>query len=190
MRKILAEINKCRLCADQFNHPPRPIVRANANAKILIAGQAPGRLVHETGIPFNDPSGVRLRLWLGISEEEFYDINKIALVPMAFCYPGTGKQGDLPPPKICAQTWRAKLLGLMPRIEFSLFVGKHAIDWHFRPSNKLSLAQVTANWVNTLPESLAIPHPSPRNNRWLKNNPWFERECVPRLRDRVRQVLG
>ncbi|MEM7466980.1 MAG: uracil-DNA glycosylase family protein [Pseudomonadota bacterium] len=187
--KIFSDIRACRLCADQFNHKPRPVIRGKSSARLLIVGQAPGSRVHATGIPFNDPSGVRLREWLKVDADTFYDESKIALMPMAFCYPGSSKQGDAPPPLICAQTWRTQLLAALPNIEFTLIVGRYAIDWHLPEYDKRSIADTVKDWAEMLPDRLATPHPSPRNNRWLKQNTWFEKDCVPALQKRVRQIL-
>ena len=186
---LFAEIRRCRLCADGFEHEPRPVLRGRRSARILVVGQAPGSRVHATGIPFNDPSGVRLREWMGVSDQTFYDESRIALLPMAFCFPGSAKGGDLPPPLICAQTWRARLLAALPNVEFTLLVGRYAIDWHLPDYKSRSIADTVSHWKTMLPYKLAMPHPSPRNNRWLKNHAWFERDCVPVLRRRVAEIL-
>ena len=187
---LFAEIRRCRLCADTFAHDPRPVLRGTQSARILVVGQAPGMRVHTTGIPFNDPSGVRLREWMGISEKVFYDESLIALLPMAFCFPGSSKGGDLPPPRICAATWRTRLLNVLPNIEFTLLVGRYAIDWHLPQYGRLSITEIVRVWEDIFPEKLAIPHPSPRNNRWLNDRPWFEKDCIPQLRRRVKAVLA
>ena len=187
---LFHEIRRCRLCANTFDHEPRPVVRGTESARILIVGQAPGSRVHATGIPFNDPSGERLRDWMGIDATTFYDETQIALLPMAFCYPGSSKQGDIPPPSICAQTWRARLLAALPNVEFTLLVGRYAIDWHLPRYKNYSIAATVRDWQSMLPTILATPHPSPRNNRWLKNYPWFEHQCVPALRRRVNELVN
>ncbi|MGR8946502.1 MAG: uracil-DNA glycosylase family protein [Gammaproteobacteria bacterium] len=187
--EIIEKIKKCRLCANEFEHEPRPVVRGLSSARILIVGQAPGSRVHRTGIPFNDPSGDRLRDWMGVDRETFYDEQLIALLPMAFCFPGSSKNGDLPPPPICAQTWRSQLLASFSAIELTLLVGRYAIDWHLPEYRRHSIAATVENWRNLLPHKLVTPHPSPRNNRWLKNYPWFETQCVPALRKRVRELI-
>ena len=169
---------------------PRPVVRAAESARILVVGQAPGTAVHASGIPFDDPSGERLRDWMGVDAETFYDQSRIALVPMGFCYPGRGKSGDLPPKKRCARTWRAPLLGALREIELTLVIGQYAMAWHLPEAKRLTLTETVRrhdDWGEAL---LPLPHPSPRNNLWLARNPWFEAEVVPRLRERVRETLG
>lgn len=181
---ILKAVRSCTTCTD-LALGPKPIVQLNPKAKILIAGQAPGRKTHHKGIPFDDPSGDRLREWLGVTRETFYDDSLIAVLPMAFCYPGTGKSGDLPPPMKCADQWRVKLLDLMPEIQLTLVIGKYALDWHLGDQQSRTLTETVKQWENYWPELLPMPHPSPRNNRWLKNNPWFLADVVPELRKRV-----
>jgi uracil-DNA glycosylase len=185
---IVEELKRCVLCQD-LPLGPKPIFQFHPNAKILIAGQAPGRTTHHKGIPFDDPSGERLRDWMGISRQTFYDKTSIAILPMAFCYPGTGKNGDLPPPSQCALEWRKKLLNLMPDIEFTLVIGKFALDWHLPEERAYSLTSTVKRWKDFWPETLPLPHPSPRNNRWLKNNPWFSDDVLPELKHRVSYLL-
>ena len=169
---------------------PRPVLQAGPGARVLVVGQAPGRRVHETGLPFNDPSGDRLRDWMGIDRDTFYDASRIALVPMGFCYPGTGRGGDLPPRPECAQTWREQLLAALPEIQLTLLVGGYAIAWHLYPGQRPPAgAQTVADWRTWWPRVMPMPHPSPRNNRWLREHPWFEQELVPRVRRRVRALL-
>lgn len=187
-QNILNKVRACSLCQD-LPLGPKPILQLNPQAKILIAGQAPGRITHHKGIPFDDPSGNRLREWLGVSREDFYDETKFAILPMAFCFPGTGKRGDLAPPTICAETWRKQLLESLPNIELTLLIGRYAQDWHLNIKKKQTLTEVVANWRDYFPEQLPLPHPSPRNNRWLKNNPWFELEVLPELKARVKTLL-
>jgi uracil-DNA glycosylase len=158
-------------------------------ARILVVGQAPGRRVHETGIPFNDPSGERLRSWMGIDRSVFYDSARIALLPMGFCYPGTGKSGDLPPRPECAEKWRKQLLALLPDIQLTLVIGQYALAWHLGVRQKDSLTESVKNWKEYWPEFLALPHPSPRNNMWLRRNPWLEEEILPVLKGKVAQLL-
>jgi uracil-DNA glycosylase len=160
----------------------------NPTAKILIAGQAPGRIVHETGIPFDDASGNRLREWLGISKDIFYDESNIAILPMGFCYPGKGKTGDLPPRAECAIAWRNNLLKQFTQLQLTLVIGQYAQSYHL-PKNKLSLTETVKAWQDYWPIVLPLPHPSPRNNIWLKRNPWFESEVIPVLRQRVNELL-
>jgi len=164
------------------------VVQLSQSARILIVGQAPGRKVHNTGLPFNDPSGDRLRGWMGIDRDTFYNEQKLAILPMGFCYPGTGKSGDLPPRPECADTWREALLSRLPNIELTLLIGQYAQAWHLPDGRK----KVTANvehWREYWPRQLPMPHPSPRNNLWLRRNPWFEQEVVPQLQARVRALL-
>jgi uracil-DNA glycosylase len=186
---LVKEIRSCTLCADHLPLGPRPIIQVSSSAKILIVGQAPGSRVHETGIPFNDLSGDRLREWIGIDKETFYDDKKIALVPMGFCFPGTGKSGDLPPRPECADTWRVKLLEQLSSIKLTIIVGQYAQAWHLDQGNKVNLTETVMAWKDYWPKSIPLPHPSPRNNIWLKKNPWFEKEVLPSLRGKVKAVL-
>lgn len=186
---LARDVRACDLCAQHLPLGPRPVIQVGRAARILIAGQAPGRRVHETGIPFNDPSGERLRDWLGLEASTFYDAEQIALLPMGFCFPGTGRSGDLPPRPECADTWRAPLLELLPGVRLTVAVGSYAIKWHL-PGEKGSLAGRVRRWQETAPALFIAPHPSPRNNRWLRNNPWFETEVVPALRSAVSDALG
>ncbi len=188
--KTIDEARACRLCANHLPMGPRPVFQIDPLARILIAGQAPGRRVHETGVLFDDPSGERLRKWMGIDAETFYDPSKIAILPMGFCYPGAGKSGDLPPRPECAMEWRSKLLKLVPKIEFTLVIGQYALDWHFKTTQVETLTQTVRNWEAYWPKALPLPHPSPRNNIWLKKNPWFEIEVVPRLQKRIAALLN
>lgn len=185
---LLSEVRACTVCAAQLPHGPRPIVQAHGSARILIVGQAPGRKVHDSGIPFDDASGERLRGWLGISREVFYDARQVALVPMGFCFPGTGRSGDLPPRAECAPRWQAQLLSHLKKLQLTLAVGRYAQARHL-PSDGASLTAAVQGWRKDWPQLLALPHPSPRNNLWLKRNPWFERELLPELRARVAQIL-
>jgi len=184
---LLAQIRACRLCADCLE--PRPVLQFDPAARLLVVGQAPGSRVHATGVPFNDPSGDRLRDWLGLSREQFYDARRVALLPMGFCYPGRGRGGDLPPPRRCADTWREPLLAQLEAVELTLLVGRYAIDWHLRPPRGRSLTETVRQWRRYAPDRLPLPHPSPRNNRWLRDRPWFEAEVVPYLRERVAALL-
>ena len=187
--KICTEARACTLCAAHLPLGPRPVFQHHPDARILIVGQAPGRKVHETGIAFNDASGERLRKWLGVSRETFYDETKIALLPMGFCFPGTGKGGDLPPRPECAATWRKPLLALLNRVELTVVLGRHALDWHLPDEAGKPLAEVVANWKATWPRLVALPHPSPRNQAWFKRHAWFEADIIPTLQQRVQQLL-
>lgn len=188
LQQLHKQIQTCTLCASDFDHTPRPVLQVCADAKILIAGQAPGRKVHESGIPFDDPSGDKLRDWLGVSREQFYNPKLFAIVPMAFCFPGTGKSGDLAPPPICAQTWREQLLQKMPNIELTLVIGSYAQSYHL-PDRPKTLTDTVKAWQEYWPEVLPLPHPSPRNFRWFKANPWFETELLPPLRQSIVRLL-
>ena len=188
LSKLLQEVRACQICEPHLPLGARPVLQCHASARILIVGQAPGRKVHDTGIPFNDPSGDRLRDWLGVDRQVFYDPGLIALLPMGFCYPGSGKSGDLPPRPECAATWRAALLAELQRVELTIVLGKYALDWHMGKSS-LSIGERVRNWGEHWPDMLPMPHPSPRNNRWLRNNPWFEAEVIPALQARVAACL-
>lgn len=191
---LAGRIAACRLCEAEFSatataHRPRPVLRAAPTARLLIAGQAPGMRVHQTGLPFNDPSGDRLRNWLGIDRETFYDARRIAVVPMAFCFPGYDATGsDLAPPRRCAATWRAAVLATLPRVELTLAIGQHAQAWHL-PGPRRSVTEAVADWRAGLPAVLALPHPSWRNTGWLRRNPWFAAEVLPWLRAQVARLL-
>lgn len=188
LTELLAEVRACRICADSLPLGPRPVVQADSSARILIVGQAPGLKVHETGIPFNDPSGDRLRDWLGMSRDVFYDPEKVAILPMGFCYPGRGKSGDNPPRPECAPAWRQKLLDLLPIIELTLLVGRYAQEWHLGKGPNLT--DRVRRWQEVWPRQVPMPHPSPRNNLWLRRNPWFEQELLPPLRERVAWIIA
>jgi uracil-DNA glycosylase len=188
---LLAEIAACRACAAELPHEPRPVVRVSAATRLLICGQAPGRRVHESGLPFDDPSGDRLRGWLGVDRETFYGDARIGVAAMAFCYPGTDPRGgDYPPPRRCAELWRARLIAQLPNVELTLLVGSHAIAWSLPAQARASMTDVVARWRDWLPALMPLPHPSWRNTAWLKRNPWFEDEAAPYLRERVREIIG
>lgn len=186
---LLAEVRACRICAAHLPHEPRPVVRAAASARVLIVGQAPGRKVHETGIPWNDPSGDLLRNWLGIDRETFYDERRIAIIPAGFCYPGKGPGGDLPPRVECAPTWHPRLLAQLPQIELILLIGAYAHSYYLGPRRKKTLTGTVQAWREYAPTFFPLPHPSPRNRRWLRVNDWFEIEVVPELRRRFAHAL-
>ncbi len=183
------EIEACRICEAVLLLGPRPVFIARPEARILIVGQAPGRRVHETGIPFNDPSGDRLRDWMGIDRDTFYQDERLAIVPMGFCYPGTGKAGDLPPRPECAAHWRQRLLDQMPDIELTLVIGQYAHNWHLKGRQKKNLTETVRAWREYWPDVLPLPHPSPRNNLWLRKNPWMEGEVIPVLQERIQKLL-
>lgn len=186
---LLTQVRTCTLCAAHLPLGPRPVLQMHASARILIAGQAPGRKVHETGVPFNDASGERLRAWLGISREVFYDERQVAILPMGFCYPGTGKSGDLPPRPECAAAWRAPLLAGLTNLQLTLVIGQYAHAYHL-PDADATLTDTVLAWREHWPQVVPLPHPSPRNNPWLKRNPWFEVELLPVLRERVAQLMA
>ena len=187
--QLLTDVRACTICEPTLKAGVRPVLQANQHAKILIAGQAPGSKVHATGIPFDDPSGDRLRAWMGIDKDTFYNSQQIAILPMAFCYPGKGKSGDLPPPPICAETWRNKLLEAMPEIQLTLVIGQYAMAWHLKNREK-NLTETVKNWADYGEQVMPLPHPSPRNNIWLKKNPWFEEEVITVLKSKVRKILS
>jgi len=184
---LLREVRACRLCAGALDHGTRPILQADVDARILIAGQAPGRRVHASGVPFDDASGERLRDWMGVTREVFYSPS-VAILPMGFCYPGTGRSGDLPPRPECAPAWREKLLARLPRVELTLVLGQHAMAWHLGSS--ASVTATVSAWREHRPRIVPLPHPSPRNRVWVARNRWFESELLPYLRRRVRAVLS
>ena len=194
---LLAEIRSCRHCEATLPLGPRPVLRASATARLLIVGQAPGTRVHASGIPWSDPSGDRLRQWLALEPEQFYDQSTIGIVPMGFCYPGKGKSGDLPPAPACAPLWHERLLERMPAVELLLLVGSYAQNYYLartpvaggRAPVRETLTRRVERWREFGPQYFPLPHPSPRNTFWLRRNPWFESEVVPALRARVAQVL-
>jgi len=193
MSDLATEIRACCLCSDRFAathtaHQPRPVAWFQSGAQILIAGQAPGARVHESGRPFTDPSGDRLRDWLGIDEATFYDESRLAIVPMAFCFPGYDAKGsDLPPPKICGETWHDRVMDHLGQMPLTILVGGYAHKYHL--GIKTGVTETVQNWRARAPHVFALPHPSWRNTGWIKKNPWFETETLPALRARVQEVL-
>ncbi|MFL4468547.1 uracil-DNA glycosylase family protein [Tateyamaria armeniaca] len=191
---LLNDLSACAICSDRFAathtaHRPRPVVWFRPGARILIAGQAPGARVHESGRPFTDPSGDRLRAWMGVDEATFYDRSRIAIVPMAFCFPGYNAKGsDLPPPKICAKTWRADVMAHVGDVPLVLLIGGYAQSWHL--GTRTNVTDTVTAWRDHAPRAYPLPHPSWRNTGWLKENPWFEAEVLPSLRARVQDVLA
>jgi uracil-DNA glycosylase len=199
--RLTAEIRACRICADNpldgpLPHGPRPVVRPSATARVLIAGQAPGTKVHASGMPFTDASGDRLRDWLGVSHEQFYDVRNFAIVPMGFCFPGQdAKGGDLPPRRECALAWRSRVMALMPEIDLVLTIGQYAQAWHMGAARGTSLTETVMNWRAVFasparPQVLPLPHPSWRNLGWAKRNPWFETDLLPFLKMEIRRRLA
>ncbi|EGQ7758462.1 uracil-DNA glycosylase family protein [Vibrio vulnificus] len=187
--QLLTQIRACQVCASALPLGANPVVQAHSEAKILIIGQAPGTKVHHTSIPWNDASGNRLRAWLDIEKQTFYDPKQIAIMPMGFCYPGQGQSGDLPPRKECAPLWHEALLKHLPNIELTLLIGQYAQNRYLSNKPK-TLTETVQNWQAWLPDYLPLPHPSPRNTLWLRKNPWFEEQTVPYLRQQVHQRLS
>lgn len=193
---VVAGIRSCRFCVETPNgaplpHDPRPVLQMSSTARIAIFSQAPGSRVHESGRPFTDASGVRLRAWLGIDDTQFYDVSRVAIAPMGFCFPGYSPKGaDLPPRKECAPLWRERLMAAAPRFALVLLVGSYAQAWHLRGAAKASLGETVAAWRDYQPGVFPLPHPSWRNNGWLRKNAWFEEELLPALRRRVAAALG
>jgi uracil-DNA glycosylase len=190
LESLLQRIRHCRLCEAQLPKEPKPILRAHQNARLLIVGQAAGIRVHETGIPWNDPSGDRLRLWLALERDIFYDEQKIAIIPMGYCYPGTGPAGDYPPQKACAEHWLPALLACLPNIQLAFLVGKYAQAYYLGETQKANLTKTVHAFREYLPNYFPLPHPSPRNNRWLAKNPWFEQAVIPCARQYCHRVLS
>lgn len=188
-RSLLAQVHACTICASALAHGVRPVVQLDPRARILVAGQAPGRKVHASGIPFGDASGDRLREWLGVTREEFYDATRFAILPMSFCYPGTGASGDLPPRPECARAWRVRVLAQLPAIELTLVIGQYALAYHMGDGGR-TVTDAVRDWRSSWPSAIALPHPSPRNNIWLRRNPWFATEVLPSLQQRVRELLS
>lgn len=191
-----ANLADCRICAGRFRatetgHRPRPIVWFRASARILIAGQAPGARVQASGVPFDDRSGDRLRDWMGLDRDAFYDRDRIAILPMAFCFPGyDGKGADLPPPPVCAQTWRARILAELENIRLTLLIGGYAQAWHLGLPSRTRMTETVRGWADHAPAVIPLPHPSWRNTGWMRKNPWFERDLLPVLRAEVAGALA
>ena len=188
--QLVKGVRGCTVCAAQLASGPRPVLQVHPAARILIAGQAPGRKVHESGVPFDDASGERLRAWMGVTRDVFYDSTNIAILPMGFCFPGTGRSGDLPPRSECAPLWRQRLLDQMQQIELTLVIGNYAQRWHLPDVESKNVTDTVAAWRTQWPAVLPMPHPSPRNNIWLKINPWFAADVVPALQMRVAELLS
>lgn len=186
---LLIDVRACTVCSESLPLGPRPVVQLESSARIVIIGQAPGRRVHESGVPWDDPSGIRLREWLGLSAEQFYDPTLVAIVPMGFCYPGSTRSGDLPPRPECAPLWHEPLLGHLDDDRLEIIIGTYA-QARYIASRPKTLTETVANWVDYLPDRIVLPHPSPRNRHWLTKNPWFETETIPAVQARVAEILG
>ncbi|MGH8072930.1 MAG: uracil-DNA glycosylase family protein [Lysobacter sp.] len=187
--ELLRDIRACRICEAHLPLGPRPVLRAGTEARLMIVGQAPGAKVHASGVPWDDASGRRLREWLGIDADTFYDESQVAIVPMGFCYPGKAGSGDAPPRPECRATWHPRLLPLLPNVELTLLIGQYAQAYFLGTRRKGSLTATMRAWREYLPSQLPLPHPSPRNVAWFKANPWFEGEVLPTLRERVGGLL-
>ena len=187
LQQLLSEVCACQHCAEHLPHAPRPVLRAASSARILVAGQAPGRRVHASGIPWDDASGKRLRSWLSLTPEQFYDQQLVAIIPMGFCYPGSGASGDLPPRPECSRLWHERLFQLLPNIKLKLIIGSYAQKYHLKPQQNLT--ETVRNWRAHAPVSFPLPHPSPRNQLWLRKNPWFADELLPELQEVVRGLV-
>ncbi|MFC4220743.1 uracil-DNA glycosylase family protein [Flagellimonas marina] len=189
MNQLLSEIKNCSVCKEHLPLGPRPIVSAHPESKIAIIGQAPGSKVHQTGVPWDDPSGKQLRKWLGVTDEQFYDERLLALIPMGFCYPGRGKSGDLPPRPECAPLWHQPLLDQMPNLKLTILIGQYAQFRYLGDAMEKNLTETVKNYKSYLPKYMVLPHPSPRNRFWLSKNPWFEEEVIPQLQKAVSSTL-
>lgn len=189
LESLLQQVRACRICEEHLALGPRPVLAASSTAKLLIVGQAPGTKVHASGIPWDDQSGKRLRQWLGLTPEVFYDASQVAIIPMGFCYPGKGKSGDLPPRPECARHWHQRLLTQLPNIQLTLLVGKYAQDYFLGNRAKATLTDTVSAWHEYLPAYMPMPHPSPRNQFWLRRNPWFEADAIPYVQQLVQRLL-
>ncbi|MEM1439898.1 MAG: uracil-DNA glycosylase family protein [Pseudomonadota bacterium] len=189
MSALLKRVRRCKIC-EGLPLGPAPLLQVSPKARVLIAGQAPGRRAHERGIPFDDPSADRLRDWLGVDRDTFYDATRIGVLPMGFCFPGTGSSGDLPPRPECAANWRHPLLDMMPHVALLLVIGRYARDWHLPDRKSESLTETIRSWEALGDDVMALPHPSPRNNRWLKKDPWFQGQVLDLLQARVQRALA
>ena len=190
---IISELKKnikaCTLCEADLPYAPKPIFSFSEKSKILIVGQAPGTKVHESGIPWDDASGVRLREWMQVSKEQFYNTKYFSIAPMGLCYPGKGKSGDLPPRRECAEKWMQPILKKIPQIKLTLLIGQYSQQWFLNDTKKNTLTKTVKSWKEYQPKYFVLPHPSPRNNIWLKKNPWFEKQLVPRLKKKVKELI-
>ncbi len=189
MKNLISHIKQCTICEEHLALGPRPVLAAHKNSKIVIIGQAPGTKVHASGIPWDDASGRQLRKWLNVTDEEFYDVEKFAIIPMGFCYPGKGKSGDLPPRKECAPQWHQELFDKLPNLELIILIGMYAQNYYLKQAAKRTLTETVDNYPEYLPKYFVLPHPSPRNRFWFTKNPWFNEEVIPELKRRVGGIL-
>ena len=189
MQELLHEISRCTICSDFLDHEPNPVLSASEKAKIVIIGQAPGKRVHETGIPWNDKSGDNLRNWLGIDKNTFYNTDLFALIPMGFCYPGKGKSGNLPPRKECVMEWHEQVMQTFQQVELIILIGKYSQEHYLKSSSKKTLTETVKNYTEYLPKYFTLPHPSPRNNIWQAKNTWFKESILPHLKEKVHKLL-
>ncbi len=187
MKALLEQIRKCEVCKNSIE--PNPVLQIGRNSKIIVIGQAPGRIVHQTNIPWNDKSGDNLRTWLSVDRTAFYDTNLFGIMPMGFCYPGTGKSGDLPPRPECAPLWHNKILEKVANAELILLIGMYSQNYYLKEKVSGTLTETVKNYAAYLPTFFPLPHPSPRNNLWMAKNKWFETEVLPELKTRVKSIL-
>ena len=190
MQELLKDIGQCTICEEDLPLKPRPVVQFNEMSKILVIGQAPGKKVHDSGIPWNDASGKRLRQWLGVDAEVFYNPSAFGIVPMGFCYPGKGKSGDLPPRKECAPHWHSLILQQLKKVELTLLIGQYAQRYYLKEEREKNLTETVKHFQNYRPHYFVLPHPSPRNQFWLRKNPWFEESVIPVLRQMTTEIIG
>lgn len=188
MEELLLEIQECKICENFIE--PRPVVFASKDSKIIIIGQAPGTKVHKSGIPWDDASGKQLRTWLGVTNEQFYNVTNFGIIPMGFCYPGKGKSGDLPPRKECAPKWHKLLINKMQNVELVLLIGMYAQKYYLKEEAKRTLTDTVNHYEEYLPKYFVLPHPSPRNRFWLTKNPWFEKDVLPELKKKVTKIIS
>ena len=190
INELKKNIKACTFCEVDLPYLPKPIFSFSEKSKILIVGQAPGIKVHQSGVPWDDASGERLREWMQVSKEKFYNTKYFSIVPMAFCYPGKGKSGDLPPPPECAEKWMSSILEKMLNIKLTLLIGQYAQSGYLKANKKSTLTETVKNWQEYQPKYFVLPHPSPRNNIWLKKNPWFEKDLIPQLKRTVNKLIS
>ena len=188
MEDLLCEIRDCRVCKDHLPLGPNPIIEANKSSKIVLISQAPGRIVHESGIAWNDQSGKKLREWLGVDNDTFYDTDNFAILPMGFCYPGKAKTGDLPPRKECAPMWHESVWDALKNVELKILIGAYASNYYL--ASNLKLTEKVKDYQSYLPEFWPVPHPSPVNRFWRSKNPWFEENVVPHLQEKIQQIIS